>query len=205
MEHSNAGTTCNRVILYAQTMRRVQTKSPCIRYTRWVYTRYTTQWQTCQSLCPSRQSESDRRTSRDKGSSRYTDRCYCCHWRQKETQQAVPACPGCHRSRACCPSPCEHHSLGGTQDITFNKGTSLRDVLYRRTKPTQTDYRKTGMSFLCCPASSVEKLSQTLWEMERTVSRAQFVKIWVKFRFPTWERLQFIGQHQKALRFGLKT
>jgi hypothetical protein len=78
------------------------------------------------------------------------------------------------------------HSLGGTQDtkgtnkqITFNKGTSLRDVLYRRTKPTQTDYCKTGMSFLCCPTSSVEKLSQTLREMERTVSCAQFVEIWL--------------------------
>jgi hypothetical protein len=45
------------------------------------------------------------------------------------------------------------HSLGGTlaqdtkgtnKQITFNKGTSLHDVLYRRKKNTQTDYRKTG-------------------------------------------------------------
>jgi putative lipase involved disintegration of autophagic bodies len=45
------------------------------------------------------------------------------------------------------------HSLGGTlaqdtkgtnKQITFNKRTSLHDVLYRCRKPTQTDYRKAG-------------------------------------------------------------
>jgi hypothetical protein len=42
------------------------------------------------------------------------------------------------------------HSVGGTlvhriqranKQIKFNKGISLHDVLYRRRKPTQTDYR----------------------------------------------------------------
>jgi hypothetical protein len=45
------------------------------------------------------------------------------------------------------------HSLGGTlvQDTkgtqaqaTFNKGTSLHDVLFKRRKSTQTDYRNKG-------------------------------------------------------------
>jgi hypothetical protein len=49
--------------------------------------------------------------------------------------------------------PAVGHPLGGTlaqdtkgtnKQITFNKGTSLHDMLYRRRKPTQTDYRKTG-------------------------------------------------------------
>jgi putative lipase involved disintegration of autophagic bodies len=45
------------------------------------------------------------------------------------------------------------HSLGGTlaqdtmgtnKQITFNKGTSLHDMLYRRRKSAQTNGRKTG-------------------------------------------------------------
>jgi hypothetical protein len=45
------------------------------------------------------------------------------------------------------------HSLGGTlaqdtkgsdKQITFNKGTSLQDVAYKRRAKSQTDYRKTG-------------------------------------------------------------
>jgi hypothetical protein len=45
------------------------------------------------------------------------------------------------------------HSLGGTlaqdtkgsdKQITFNKGTTLHDVLYKQRPKTQTDYRKTG-------------------------------------------------------------
>jgi putative lipase involved disintegration of autophagic bodies len=48
------------------------------------------------------------------------------------------------------------HSLEGTlaqdkkgtnKQITLNKGTSLYDILCRRKKPTQTDYRKTRMFF----------------------------------------------------------
>jgi hypothetical protein len=48
--------------------------------------------------------------------------------------------------------PAVGHFLGGTlaqdtkgtnKQIAFNKSTSLHDVLYRRRKPTQTDYSKT--------------------------------------------------------------
>jgi hypothetical protein len=45
------------------------------------------------------------------------------------------------------------HSLGGAfaqdtkginKQVTFNKGTSLHDLMFKRKKATQTDYRKRG-------------------------------------------------------------
>jgi hypothetical protein len=87
----------------------------------------------------SRQSKRDRRTSRDKGPSRCADRCYCCHWRQKETQRAVPLYPGRHISCACCPSHCASRSLGRTlaqvQSEPTNRSCLTRAQVAQETHP----------------------------------------------------------------------
>jgi hypothetical protein len=76
--------------------------------------------------------------------------------RRKESKRFQHAQAVTNRVRAAYPHAqitAVGHSLGGTlaqdskgsdKQITFNKATTLHDVLYKRRPKSQTDYRKTG-------------------------------------------------------------